>query len=257
VKHDLGQSITGCPRFVVPRGFMNPKPLALIAARSNLHDGLLALLRRTSLPFLHRRYESDPVRARSALLSDGLQTDADRFIFIDPDIVPTADDVVRLVESPKLGERSAVSGCYLAQPRHLAVQSQLEKVALFGEPRYAPLLVGGMGFAAVHRLSVDLVRAELPRLEDMTSDDWYPFFLPVVVAQDGPEGPFHQYLPDDYAFWWRLRSTGTEAWIDTHVVVGRATEAVWHPSSDREGENYTCNCERKPTTHNESNEAIQ
>jgi hypothetical protein len=89
---------------------VDSRSLALIPAYSHIDWRLLESLRKLGIPYIHVHGCSDLVRARSRLLGDGMRTQADRFLFIDSDTVATPDEIVRLAESERLSETSAVSG---------------------------------------------------------------------------------------------------------------------------------------------------
>lgn len=214
---------------------MKRKAIALIPAYTHIDWRLLAVLKEVGLTVLDVHGSSDLVRTRSRLLSRALSCDADRFVFIDSDIIPTARDLVELVESPMLDAENAVSGCYVVRETTLASQPEADSVELFGRERFVPMFLGGMGFAAVHRAPIEKIRAQLPRLDDATAGQWYPFFLPLVVSEED----HHEYLADDYSFWWRVRLTGTKLWLDTHLVVGHVKKSIWLPKEGVPGENYS------------------
>lgn len=203
--------------------------VALIPAYSHIDWRLSRALRRVGLPFIEINGCSDLVRARSQLLADGLKTDAERFLFIDADMAPSADQIVALAESEKVTPTDAVTGLYRGRPSKLAVQCE-EPFEPRGPRRFVPFLVAGMGFAAVHRETLETVRSTIPEVRDGDGNPWHPFFLPVVVnfEQDGQE--LHQYLPEDYSFWWRLR-TGSEVnlWLDTHLCIGHVKQEILMP----------------------------
>lgn len=226
------------------------KPLALIPAYSHVDYRLLKVLRAVGMPCLEVYGCSDLVRARSGLLSDALNTDADRFVFIDADVLPTEQDLIELAESSKVDGHNAVSGCYIARPGKIAAQPLDETLTLFAEERFAPMLVAGMGFAAVHREAVQRLQASLPSLEDDRGRVWQPFFLPAVVEQQTPEGLLREYLPEDYSFWWRLRHAEVNLWIDTHLVVGHVKQNIWRPVENQDGDNFTW-ARRAKTTQRE------
>jgi hypothetical protein len=217
---------------------MKPSPLALIPAYSHIDRRLLEALRRVGIPYMDVHGCSDLVRARSGLLSDALRTDADRFLFIDSDIVPSCDDLIRLLESPKLDPGNAVSGCYVVAPGRLAAQAEADQIEVGGAERFVPMLAAGMGFAAVHRSAVEVLKQQLPELVDNKSRVWHPYFLPVVVQQETEIGLLQEYLSEDFAFWWRLRLSGIKLWIDTHLTVGHIKSTILTPSGGEDGGNY-------------------
>jgi hypothetical protein len=125
------------------------KPLALIPAYSHIDHRLVRVLRGLGIPYMELYGCSDLVKARSSLLSEALKTDADRFLLIDSDILPSAEDVMALAESPKLDQSNAVCGCYVTgQVDHLAAYAANGPVELGGKERFVEMIVGGLGFAA-------------------------------------------------------------------------------------------------------------
>jgi hypothetical protein len=165
-----------------------------------------------------------------------MKTDADVFVFVDADVIPTPADFAALVQSEKLNSGNAVSGCYLAGTGRLAaVPAGPSSVSIGGEPRFVRLVVAGMGFSAVHRDTVERLERHSRMVRDPTGETWYPHFLPAVlnrVAEDGNDGrDGAEYLPEDYAFWWRVQAVaGAELWLDTHLAVGHVKESILVPS---------------------------
>ena len=208
------------------------KPLCLIPAYSHIDWRLQKVLETVGIRCLPTYGCSDLVKARSRLLTDGLATDADRFLFLDADVIPTPEDILQLLESPRLSEDSAVSGCYLVREGRLAAVPETNQVRLFSEPRFVPCAAAGLGISVVHRASIERVRASLPTIVDEDTARgpvaWHPYYVPVILEQK--EG--YRYLADDYSFWWRLNVVGVNLWLDTHVVVGHAKSALLKPSKD-------------------------
>src|SRR5258708_5916110 len=104
------------------------------------------------MPYIHLHGCSDLPRARSQLLTDGLATDAERFLLIDSDMAPSPRDITELAESGMVDRSNAVSGCYLNRPGALAA-AVARQVAfdIQGEPRFIAMDGAGLGFASVHR----------------------------------------------------------------------------------------------------------
>jgi hypothetical protein len=216
----------------------------MVPAWSHLDHRLLRALAELRIRVLETFGASDLVRARSILLSTALATDADRFIFIDSDIVATAEDIRELVHSPKVDESNAVSGCYLGAPDSLAVEPEAKVADLFGGTRFTPMVCGGLGFAAVHRSAIERIRDHLPQLHDEdTGVRWYPFFLPGIVEHQESA----DYLAEDISFWYRLRASGIRLWLDTHLVVGHVKETVWMPQAGKHGKNFTVTADARET----------
>jgi len=209
---------------------MNNRVLALVPASSHLDARLLDALRRTKIRYLQVIGCSDLPRARSRLLADGMKTGAETFLFIDSDVVPTAEDIIRLIDSPKLSADSAVSGCYLARTNHVAaVPLDSPELHIGGEPRFVRGIVAGMGFAAVTRPLVERMNQAEPVVRDSTGELWNPLFLPFVMQIEHEGESLREYVPEDYSFWWRLRAAGGTLWLDTHLCVGHVKPTVLMP----------------------------
>jgi hypothetical protein len=203
------------------------------------------------MPYREVQVGADPTHARSVLLSDAMGTDADCFLFVGPDMVPSGRDLVTLSESPRLDEGNAVSGCYVGANGEVAVEAGDGSLGATVESRFVPMLVGECGFAAVHRAAVERMAAILPALRsDEASTIWYPFFMPAVLSQESNGQRDREYLSADGAFWWRLRLSGTTSWIDTEMWVGRVQRTVCMPQTRREEEQS-----RRPAARDETLEA--
>lgn len=164
-----------------------------------------------------------------------MKTPADRFLFIDADTAATPDDIVRLAESEKLSEKSAVSGCYLTSKGTVAaVPVEATGARIGGEPRFRELLVAGMGFSAITRETVNLMDPHIEPVRDATGEVWRPYFLPFVLEFDLPGvGMTREYVPEDYSFWWRVRTLAkATVWLDTHLPVGHVKTQVLIPSGE-------------------------
>ncbi|MDX2054492.1 MAG: hypothetical protein SFV15_18975 [Polyangiaceae bacterium] len=168
---------------------------------------------------------SDLVKARSFLLSRALGTDAEVFLFIDADMLPSVDQLETLMLSERVDSQSAVTGAYLSKGQTLCarpVDGQDEAIVIGGMDRYRECQGAGLGFAAVHRSSVLRYRATLPVLRE-SGVDWWPFFLPTLISAEQEPGG-RRYLAEDYAFWWNLRAAaGVRLWLDTHLSIGHLT----------------------------------
>ncbi len=199
--------------------------LILIPAYSHIDWRLAAAIRDSGLPHIHIHGCSDLVRARSRLLSDALAMPFDRFLFVDSDIIPTAAQLAALAGSERVTGTAAVTGAYAVGAGQVAANSMKgTAIDLPAAERYVAALVAGMGFAAVSRVSVERLAATLPTVTDPDGKTWKPFFLPMLV------GDTHEYLSEDYAFWWRLRDAGTQLWLDTSLVVGHCRSRVVMPN---------------------------
>lgn len=184
------------------------------------------------MPYLQVHGCSDLVRARSRLLTDGMKTPADRFILIDSDMGPTADDLVSLATSERVGPTSAVSGCYVTETGTVAAVTEgIDSACTHGDPRFIPLLVAGLGFAAVSRTTVETIAEAIGTVRDKSGEQWHPFFLPFVLDHNLPDGTrTREYVPEDYSFWWRMKTIAkAKLWLDTHLAVGHLKQQLLMP----------------------------
>jgi|GEM_PF-3843001 len=206
--------------------------IALIPAFSHVHWRLAEALRKAHMPIIMVHGCSDLVRARSRLLCDALKTRADTFLFIDADIMATPEQLLELAQSKKVDEFNCVTGCYFVRPGHLAaVPNDPEaEIHIFGDERYLPAVVAGMGFAAVHRSTIEKIRASEPVVRDPGGDEWTPFFLPFVLKHEVDGEVVNEYVPEDYSFWWRIKMAAkAQLWLDTALPVGHVKENVLMP----------------------------
>lgn len=209
------------------------KPLVLLPAYSHLDWRLADCLRRTGLPCIQVFGCSDLVQARSRLLCDAMQTEAETFLFIDADMVVTPDNIFQLLESPKLSERSAVTGAYITANGELAgvPLDVTQQVSFGGEPRFVQMALAGLGFAAIRRSSIEALERVTPPVRSKADEIWRPYFLPFVIQHELPNGEeMREYLADDYSFWWRVRTMAeTSLWLDTSLRVGHVKTSVLTP----------------------------
>ncbi len=193
------------------------KPFALIPAYSHIDDRLLDALGQSGIPFHSVRRCSDLPKARSQLLSFALeQTEAEVFLLIDSDIVPTPAQLEQLAGSEKLRPYQAVTGAYaLPTGRAAFVPEELDTPVELGEPGYRLLSGAGLGFCAIHRQSLAQIASVLPRITNGATC-WRPFCVPIFVAKSADSA---DYYPDDYVLWYRHRALGGMLWLDQELLV--------------------------------------
>lgn len=189
------------------------KTLVIIPAYSHVDYRLGAALAEAGLAPLVQHGCSDLVRCRSWLLSVALtETDADVIVMIDSDVVPTPDDLRRLVGSPRLSATGAVSGVYQTRRGRLAFTPRdTEATYQLGEPGFVECTHAGLGFAAVTRESLQRCADSLPKCVEADGAEWWPFALPIVEGTT--------YTAEDGAVWRRLADTGTTLWVDLELTV--------------------------------------
>lgn len=185
-------------------------------ARTHLDYRLHNAIAESGLPVLALYEHSDLPRVRSFLVSKALaQPGVDRILFVDSDIVPTGAQLTELATSPLVTPDQALTGLYPTRDgREWAVKAT--------DPATADAVFraewAGLGFAAVHRLSLERVAARLP---DIVGDGlpWKPFCVPLVLATG-------EYLADDRSLWWRLAQAGVGLVADRSLRVGHVSGHV-------------------------------
>lgn len=189
------------------------KALALIPAYSHVDHRLQQALVRAGVPW-NPFYEcSDLPKARSQLLTLGLeQSDADVFLLVDSDMAPAPGQIERLLSSPILTATSSVTGIYLTRDDKLSVSPVYPERCTPGQPGYSVCWHAGLGFAAVHRGALEAIAGKLPRVDGA----WWPFCVPLLrKASDGS----YSYHADDHSFWERSLDAGLTLWADHELVI--------------------------------------
>lgn len=198
--------------------------VAIIPAYSHIdHKLMMALLEaRVALMPLHG--SSDLPRARSLLITMALRQEPERVLFIDSDIVPTAEQIVELATSPLVTPTQALTGLYpIRDTRATAgggaawAVDAVDPETAEGKPVFAAHWAG-LGFAAVHADSLRAVAETLPFIDQGVDAPWRPFCVPMVL--DGV------YYADDRVLWWRLAQTGTRLAASASLKVGHVASVV-------------------------------
>lgn len=209
-----------------PSSTSTDRAVVTLPVRDDINRSLRESLKGSGLPWLPVYGMSDLPRARSLLITRALALGAEVVVFIDADIVATAEQIRALAAHPRLAGDGAVTGLYAvrtgqawacdADPDHPEPDGCL------------PARTAGLGFAAITRASLLRVAGKLPALEDTEApgQSWRPFCLPVIGERDGKP----EYLAEDIALWMRLAATGTRLWADPGLTVGHLTPlALYSP----------------------------
>lgn len=193
------------------------KALIVCPARTHVDRRLASAAEVAGVPILALFEHSDLPRARSLLLTMALaDTAAERVLCIDSDIVPTADQIRALAESPLVTADQALTGLYptrdwTAWAVHASRQELAEQPPVF-LAEYA-----GLGFCAIHRASLERVRASAPVI-DGDVRPWTPFCVPFLLGR--------AYHGDDRSLWWRLAQAGVALVADQALRVGHVGSVV-------------------------------
>ncbi len=204
---------------------MNPsQALAIIPAYSHIDYRLMNALLEAHIPIMPLFGSSDLPRARSILISHALTKGAQRLLFIDSDIIPTAAQLVELATSPLVTPKQALTGLYpirdtrstIAGGASWAVDAVDQEAAAAGAPVFAANWAG-LGFAAIHHDSLSRVAETLPQING-DETPWRPYCVPAVVGST--------YYSDDRVLWRRLAQTGTQLVASNGLKVGHVSSVV-------------------------------
>lgn len=198
--------------------------LAIIPAYTHIDHRLMMALLESRIPFLPLHGSSDLPRARSILISLALEQRAERILFIDSDIVPTAAQLRELATSELCTPDQALTGLYPIRDTRAtpdggaswAVDAVDATAAAAGAPVFDATWAG-LGFAAVHRASLVRVAEGLPVI---AGDEvaWRPFCVPFVAGTT--------YYPDDRSFWFRLGEAGVRLVASQRLKVGHVAQVI-------------------------------
>ncbi len=191
--------------------------IALIPAYSHVDHRLMGALAQAEVPYQPLYECSDLPRARSQLLTHGLEaTPAKRFLLVDSDVTPTAKQILALLGSPRLGPRDIVVGTYATRDGRVScIPLDLTADVQLFTPGLVELAHSGLGFCAITREALHAIAETLPLVTN--GQRWRPFCVPFV--EDGT------YYADDYAFFERARRAGCRVWLDTELVVSHVMRA--------------------------------
>lgn len=200
------------------------RALAIIPAYSHIDHRLMMALLEARIPMMPLFGSSDLPRARSILISHALRQGAERVLFIDSDIVPTAAQLVELATSGLVAPDQALTGLYPIRDVRSTVHGgaawavdAVDREAAAAGAAVFDATWAGLGFAAVHRESLVRLAETLP---DVHGDEtpWRPFCVPMVQGTT--------YYPDDRVLWWRLAQTGTRLVASAALKVGHVASVV-------------------------------
>ena len=194
------------------------KALVIIPARTHIDPKLDEVLRAVGVPFMPAYEMSDLPLARSQLVSQALASGAERVLFVDSDVVPRVDQLRRLADTELVTPARALFGIYALRNGRLSV---CPRGAAEGE-RF-DIAYGGLGFAAVHRASLERVGERLPTIDGPVR--WKPYCVPFVAVAEGKG----TYYADDRSLCQRLVDAGTALVADRELVVGHRVPGVVLP----------------------------
>lgn len=186
-------------------------------ARTHIDRRLAAAAQLAGLKILALFEHSDLPRTRSLLLTMALDTNAERILCIDSDIVPTAEQIRQLVESELVTPTQALTGLYPTRDGqrwavHAKDQSLPEQPPVF-EAEWA-----GLGFCVIHRQSLIGLAESLPLIDEEGGQSWRPFCVPFTIGR--------AYYADDRSLWHRLASVGVSLVADQSLRVGHVSSVV-------------------------------
>jgi hypothetical protein len=155
---------------------------------------------------------------RSTMASEALAEGFQEIMWVDADVVFHPDDVDKL----RRHQQSFVCGIYAKKSRPefaCAFLPGTPSVTFGRDGGLHEICYAGFGFVLTRREVYETIRTQLvlPRCNERFGKPFYPFFLPMVVADR--QGSW--YLSEDYAFCERARRCGYRVMADTTI-------RLWH-----------------------------
>ncbi|MFA5682840.1 MAG: hypothetical protein WC999_16050 [Hydrogenophaga sp.] len=171
-------------------------------------------------------------RVRSELASRALETQHQRWLWLDADMAASIGEVARLVETAERHDLDLLSAVYVTKerPANPAVVWDAESPS-WPTPRRDAALCGidgglypirrvGFGMAVTHRRLFERIAPTLPEVTiEGCGAGARPYFLPLIVGR--------HYLGEDYSLCERARETGSTLWADTRIRVGHVGRYVY------------------------------
>lgn len=195
-----------------------PNTLIITPAYTQPTRQTMGAVQASGLPWSVEHGHSDLVRVRSFLIGKALETDAERIILLDADVVPRPEALQWLATTDLVTPDVAVWGLYPLKDQRWSVEPKV--VADFDAARDGDLVAiewGGLGICCIHRESLERAEAglqasgESPVIED-NGVKWTPYCLPFV--EDG------KYHGDDRSLCARLRRAGVDLVCRRDLVAG-------------------------------------
>jgi hypothetical protein len=194
---------------------LHSEAVVTLPVRDHINRVLRSSLDESGLPWLPLYEMSDLPRARSYLVTQAVESGAKRVVFLDADIVVSADEIRQLAAHPRVSDVGAVTGLYaMRDGQRWACHAPDERVEPDGCRR---AVYAGLGFACISRAALLRVREGLPELRDAKVGSWWPYCVPTLGEA---AGGFPEYCADDLSLWRRLAESGTQLWADTRLVAG-------------------------------------
>jgi hypothetical protein len=179
--------------------------------------------------------DSAITRARNAIAADFLESDCDKLLFIDSDLIFSPRDVEKITSH----DLPIVGGCYPLKHEGMlnwcgnpliGVEAPVESNGL-QEVRYI-----GTGFMCIDR-SVFVQMSKLDEVEKYVTDreprrEEFDFFR---MGPRKSQDPHLRYLTEDWFFCQRWLDMGGRVFADTHVELGHVGQAVWPLQSQEAG----------------------
>ncbi len=174
-------------------------------------------------------------RSRCDAATAALREGVDEILWIDSDISFEAADVERL----RGHDHSVVAGLYPKKgvrdfAAHLLPGTEELRVGEGGG--LTEVRCVGAGFLLTRRRVYEDIQRffSLPVCNSRFGQPTVPYFLPMVVADEGGEPGSYWYMGEDYAFCERARQAGHKVWADTTIRLGHVGKYTygWEDAGD-------------------------
>lgn len=200
---------------------------------------LLASLQEAGCPLLEAHGIGLIDRVRSELASRALETQYERWLWLDADMTAPVGELARLVETATRHDLDALTAVYMTKERPSSPTCRFDYespawptpnrgAALCGaDGMLYPVTMLGFGAVVTHRRLFERLRDTLPEVDLLGCKNARPYFLPMVVGR--------RYLGEDYSLCERARASGSTLWADSRVRVGHVGRYVygWEDAAKR------------------------
>lgn len=192
--------------------------------------GLLDLVRRPpcSLRIAPMVGDSLVSRARNRIAAKFLQSDCTHLLFLDTDLIFSAEQIERLIAHRK----PFLIGLYPKKQETLAwvCNTRAEFPPRDPETGLQRILYGGTGCMLIAREVFEAIIAKFPDLSYQPDDGepdgpLYDFFK--VGVHEDPATGRRRYLSEDWFFCQLAADAGYELYADTHVILKHCGDAIY------------------------------
>lgn len=148
------------------------------------------------------------------------ETADDVLLFVDDDIVFTAEQVRQITARVREGRDIVCAAYPVRDGGHLALRGREGEPTITFGADLDPVEIrhGATGFMAVHRRVLDAMIPTLPLCHANQSWAFWPMFDFAIIADEAAGG--FNYLSEDWLFCERAAELGFKVWVDPSIFLG-------------------------------------